>query len=65
MGEVWRGRDTKLGREVAIKTLPAEFAQDAGRLAPFEREANLLIGETDSAFPGHGNWIGESSDCRD
>jgi len=42
MGEVWRAKDTKLGREVAIKTLPAEFAQDADRLARFEREAKLL-----------------------
>ena len=42
MGEVWRARDTKLGREVAIKTLPAEFSQDADRLARFEREAKLL-----------------------
>jgi serine/threonine-protein kinase len=42
MGEVWRAKDTKLGREVAIKTLPAEFAQDTDRLARFEREAKLL-----------------------
>ena len=42
MGEVWRARDTKLGREVAIKTLPNEFAQDGDRLARFEREAKLL-----------------------
>ena len=42
MGEIWRARDTKLGREVAIKTLPEEFARDADRLARFEREAKLF-----------------------
>ncbi len=42
MGEVWRARDTKLGRDIAIKTLPEEFARDANRLARFEREAKLL-----------------------
>ncbi len=42
MGGVWRAHDTKLGPEVAIKTLPEEFAKDVDRLARFEREAKLL-----------------------
>src|SRR5438132_2079612 len=39
MGEVWRARDTKLGRDVAIKVLPAAFSADAERLRRFEQEA--------------------------
>ncbi|MCH7823627.1 MAG: serine/threonine-protein kinase [Acidobacteria bacterium] len=42
MGEVYRARDTKLDRDVAIKVLPEDFAADPDRLARFEREAKLL-----------------------
>lgn len=42
MGEVYRARDIKLGREVAIKVLPRGFPLDPERLARFEREARLL-----------------------
>ena len=42
MGEVYRARDTKLKRDVAIKILPDEFASDANRVARFQREAEVL-----------------------
>jgi serine/threonine protein kinase len=42
MGEAYRTKDLKLGRDVAIKVLPEEFAKDADRVARFQREAKLL-----------------------
>ncbi len=42
MGEVYRARDTKLKRDVALKVLPEAFARDVGRMARFQREAEVL-----------------------
>ena len=42
MGEVYRARDVKLGRDVAVKVLPAPMASDAARIARFKREAQIL-----------------------
>ena len=42
MGEVFRSRDTRLGRDVAIKVLPAEFSADSNRLQRFEKEARAV-----------------------
>ena len=42
VGEVYQAKDQKLGRDVAIKVLPEEFAKDADRVARFQREAKLL-----------------------
>jgi len=42
MGEVYRARDTRLKREVALKILPDSFANDPERLARFQREAEVL-----------------------
>src|SRR5512145_2825145 len=44
MGEVYRAKDLRLGREVAIKVLPAEVASSPDRLARFEREARTVAG---------------------
>src|SRR6516165_9808923 len=42
MGEVYRARDTKLKRDVAIKILPEEFSRDPDRMSRFQREAEVL-----------------------
>src|SRR3954451_4129660 len=42
MGEVWKARDTRLDRSVAIKVLPAEFSNDAQLKLRFEREARTI-----------------------
>src|SRR5579863_8468879 len=42
MGEVYRARDTKLKRDVALKVLPGAFARDPDRMARFQREAEVL-----------------------
>ncbi len=54
MGEVYRARDTKLNRQVAIKVLPSAYAHDAERLARFHREAQALaaLDEVRARVPG-------------
>ena len=48
MGEVWRAEDIKLGRDVALKVLPAEFASDPDRMPRCGREAKVLASLNDA-----------------
>src|SRR5215813_13250340 len=52
MGKVYRARDTKLKRDVAIKILPEEFARDADRVNRFQREAAVLASLSDPNIAG-------------
>src|SRR5678809_268083 len=63
MGEVYKARDTKLDREVAIKVLPQVLARDPERLARFEREAKVLA-SLDHPNIGHIHGILDSEDSR-
>ena len=51
MGEVWRARDTKLNRDVAIKILPDAFARDTERMARFQREAQIIYRVPKVSYP--------------
>ena len=63
MGEVYRARDTKLGRDVALKILPEAFAGDPDRLARFEREAKILAA-LNHPHIAHIHGLEESGDVR-
>src|SRR5262252_3663159 len=63
MGEVYRARDTKLNRDVALKVLPEDFVHDAERMARFRREAQILaslnhpnIATIHGLEESNGNW---------
>ena len=66
MGEVYRARDSKLGREVAIKVLPEHFAEDEERLKRFEREAQTLASLNHpnvAQIHGVDQWVTRASSC--
>jgi serine/threonine protein kinase len=53
MGEVYRARDTRLGRDVAIKVLPAAFSRDPERLRRFNQEAQVVAALNHPQYFGH------------
>src|SRR6185369_6153713 len=63
MGEVYRARDTALKRDVALKLLPADFSNDAARMARFQREAEVLA-SLDHPNIGHIHGICEGAGAR-
>ena len=63
MGEVYRARDSKLGREVALKVLPDQFVAEADRLARFVREAQILASLNHPNI-AHIHGLEESPDSR-
>jgi serine/threonine protein kinase len=60
MGEVYQARDTKLGREVALKLLPQDLARDAERMSRFRREAKVLAS---LPSPGSSAWKKKTTRC--
>jgi serine/threonine protein kinase len=56
MGEVWRARDTRLDRDVALKLLPDRFVEDKERLARLEREAKSLAALEHPTSPPSTRW---------
>ena len=64
MGEVYRARDTKLDRDVALKVLPEAFTQDPDRLARFEREADVLARWVRGLEPGNPRPLGDRRTTR-
>ena len=57
MGEVYRARDTKLNRDVALKILPEGFALDGNRIARFRREPQVLASLNHPNIAAIGKWI--------
>ena len=57
MGQVYRARDPKLNRDVALKVLPAVFAGDADRLVRFKREAQMLAALEDPSEHRRDLWV--------
>ena len=63
MGEAYRGTDSRLGRDVALKFLPEAFARDAERMARFERDAKVLASlKSSRILPRSTAWKNRTTD---